>query len=214
MGSWRRRYRKSLGRIRWIQANGVLVKSIALLFLVVFLFSKAEADSRSSVSVEGRAFVTEQPRPVDQYEGLARAEYENRFEFKEIYSLKVHPFFQATTLPQAWGESVIADPRELYLAVEKNNYFAHAGYFTLVYEGTDGINPMDIASMKYWGDPLHSTTKASAGIHVGFTGNKIEFEAAYIPEQSQSSLPGKTSAWYPRKTRFPLRSEKNRVITS
>ena len=85
--------------------------------------------------------------------------------------------------------------------------YLQAGYFTLVYEGTDGINPMDIASMKYWGDPLNPITKASAGIHAGYTGNMFEFEAAYIPNQSPSTMPGEESAWYPRTARFPLRSE-------
>lgn len=200
---------------------------LVLLFTLGISAQFAFADSRGSISISDRSFLEEQPKPVQQHEGLLKVEYENTYHLIDgetaKTSFKFHPFIQVSSLPQTWGVRTtsyypdyypqgwgapqVTDPREFYLAEDIGNFYVRAGYFTLVYEGTDGVNPMDIASMKYWGDPLNAITKASAGIHTGYTSNSFEFEAAYIPEQVPSSLPGETSPWYPRRSRFPLRSE-------
>lgn len=188
------------------------MKSAAVLVVLLSFSNFAFGEARGYTAVESRSFFTEQPDPVEQHEFRLQAEYDNTFSFNKTFSLKVHPFFQVSTLPKAWGTGVIADPRELYLAADVESFYLRGGFFTLVYEGTDGINPMDIASMKYWGDPLTPLSKASAGIHAGYTGNMVEFEAAYIPNQSPSSLPGEESAWYPRRARFPLRSDEIELL--
>jgi hypothetical protein len=175
--------------------------------IATFYGSAAFGEARAHVFTEGRAFLGRQPDNVDKYEGRLQAEYDNTFAFSENFSFKLHPFFQVSTLPEAWGTPFIADPKELHLAMDVDGIYAQLGYFTLVYEGTDGINPMDIASMKYWGDPLRPITKASAGIHIGYASNMFEVQAAYIPEQSPSTFPGESSAWLPRKTEFPIQSE-------
>lgn len=183
------------------------MKSAAVLAVLLSYSSFAFGEARGYTAIESRSFILQQPEPVKQHELRLLGEYDNTFSAEKYFSLKVHPYFQVSTRPEAWGADYILDPRELYLAAEHESYYIQGGYFTLVYEGTDGINPMDIASMKYWGDPLAPITKASAGIHAGYTGNMFEFEAAYIPNQSPSTLPGEESAWYPRRVRFPLRSE-------
>lgn len=183
------------------------MKSFFMLFLSLIYTTAAFSDARAYIATEGRSFFSEQPDSVNQHEMRLLMEYDNTFSANDHFSLKVHPYFQISTLPKAWGADYIADPRELYLTAEANSVYLHGGYFTLVYEGTDGINPMDIASMKYWGDPLNPISKASLGLHAGYTGNVFEFEAAYIPNQSPSTLPGEESAWYPRRARFPLRSD-------
>lgn len=179
-----------------------------LIAIIFFLYSNsALAEARGYIATESRVFLSKPSPPVKQFEERLLAEYDNEFSANDWLSLKVHPFFMVTGQPEIWGTRAIIDPRELYVAAEYDAFYLRGGYFTLVYEGTDGINPMDIASMKYWGDPLMPITKASAGVHAGYTGNVLEFEAAYIPGQSPSSLPGEESPWYPRKVRFPLQSE-------
>jgi hypothetical protein len=74
------------------------------------------------------------------------------------------------------------------------------------WEGTDGLNPMDIASMKDWSDPLLTETRASGAIAVGRSGDAYDFEAAYIPYQTLWLLPGVKSPWLPRRFNFPIRS--------
>lgn len=186
-----------------MKSAAALASFLAIFFLPFSVFGEA----RGYIAAESRSFFSEQPDPVEQHELRLLAEYDNTFSAENYFSLKVHPFFQVSTLPKAWGSDYIADPRELYVAAEVESIYLRGGYFTLVYEGTDGINPMDIASMKYWGDVTNPIPKASAGLHTGYTGNLFEFEAAYIPNQSPSTLPGEESAWYPRRVRFPLRSE-------
>ncbi|MEK7355880.1 MAG: hypothetical protein AAB250_05495, partial [Bdellovibrionota bacterium] len=181
------------------------------LFLSLFVFAAfatAHAGEGSGhVSLEGIGFLSEQPSPVSSSEGRGEIEYSRRWTYGDSLSLRLHPFLYGNSSDKTWERQVTVDPREAYLEFSHETFYLRAGYETLKFEGTDGLNPMDIASMKDLGDPLTSPTRASGGLHAGYSGEKFDFEAMYVPRQTESSLPGEKSPWWPRRTSLPLRTD-------
>jgi hypothetical protein len=174
----------------------------------MLLASTAWAGAGSGrVSVEQIQFESRQPSPVENSEARAEIEYNRRWSFGDAISFRFHPFFYGNTSDESWERSATADPRELFVEYSLETIYVRAGYETLKFEGTDGLNPMDIASVKDLGDPLASQTRASGGVHAGYSGENLDFEVMYIPRQTESSLPGEKSPWWPRRISLPLRTE-------
>lgn len=184
------------------------------LLISVFVFASAARGGEGSgrISIEGLQSISEQPAPVSSTEGRGEIEYNRKFSISEKFSLRLHPYVYGNTVHQSWERPVTADPRELFVEFRHESFYARAGYDTLRFEGTDGVNPMDIASMKDLGDPLASPTRASAGVHAGFSGESFDFEAMFIPRQTESSLAGETSPWWPRRLTLPLRTETTELL--
>lgn len=180
-------------------------ETFALIFLVSIAAKAGEGSGH--VGIEGLQTLSEQPSPVPSAEGRAEIEYNRRWSFGDSISLRLHPFIYGNTGDKTWERQATVDPRELFIEYSREAFYLRAGYETLKFEGTDGLNPMDIASMKDLGDPLASPTRASAGVHVGYSGEKFDVEAMYVPRQTESSLPGEKSPWWPRRTSLPLRTE-------
>jgi hypothetical protein len=177
-------------------------------FLVVSaLPSAGAAEGEGHFALQGFSFLNPMPRPVDRFEGRAQLEYNNRYVLAPTLAFRYHPFLQATSLPKAWEHQVITDPREMFFEYEDDGFFLRAGFLTLRWEGTDGLNPMDMAAMKDYGDPLNAPSKASAGVQMGVSSESVDIEAMWIPWQTRSSLPGDESAWWPRKITLPLRTD-------
>jgi len=147
-----------------------------------------------------------QPAPVASGDTTSEAEYNQKFELNDVLSIRFHPWARTSADPYAWSSQSTFDPREISISETADNAALKVGYFTLKWEGTDGLNPMDIASMKDWGDPLNTPTKASAGIQFSKSFEHFDFEISYIPWNTPSSLPGTNSQWLPRKDNLPLRS--------
>ncbi|MES2962797.1 MAG: hypothetical protein V4760_02830 [Bdellovibrionota bacterium] len=191
-----------------------LKRELALLILfATFSMSAAQAGEGSGrVSIEGLQTLTEQPAPVSSTEGRGEIEYNRRFTFGEKFSLRIHPYLYGNTVHQSWERPVTVDPRQLFLEYSHESFYARAGYDTLRFEGTDGVNPMDIASMKDLGDPLASPTRASGGLQLGYSGENTDFQIMYIPRQTESSLAGETSPWWPRRLTLPLRTESTELL--
>lgn len=152
-------------------------------------------------------FLETQPQPVEANEGFFNAEYDKRFELTEKSALQFHPYSYASSLTGTRQQQFVLDPRAFYLEYAPTFGWVRAGYMTMKWEGTDGLNPMDIASMKDWSDPLSTESRASAALAVGKSGDRFDFEAAYIPFQTVWLLPGVRSAWLPRRLAFPLRTD-------
>lgn len=192
-----------------------LVLFSSLLFIAISAVD-ARADGSGQIGFQHLQFVSPTEPPAEQNEERLKFNYDNRLQIRKTrfrdgsssqWSLRTNLFFQASSLEEANEEQFFFDPTNIYLEYSKKNYYVQAGYFTLKWEGTDGMNPMDIASMKNWSDPLDSKTRASAGIHVGDSSKIIDWELVYIPKQTSSQLPGNTSAWWPRSSNLPLRTD-------
>lgn len=174
------------------------------------------ADGRGSISGEEVLFLEKPENPAHQNEERLKAEYDQRFyprarrsqsQPQSRWSFRAHAFTQISSHEKTADEQFFFDPTNVYFEYAHKGFYAQFGFFTLKWEGTDGVNPMDIASMKNWSDPLDSRTRASAGVHVGDSNNWFDWEAAYIPRQTSSQLPGDESNWWPRSDNLPLRND-------
>jgi len=182
------------------------MRTFLVLIFIIFRAEMALAMS-TKVTMESQNFLTKPPVPVEQGELLLKAELEHRFKPTSVFSFQFHPYIEVSSLPDSRSQQVLFDPREIYGEAYFFNNFIRVGYMTLKWEGTDGVNPMDIATMKNWSDPIASQTLASAGVQIGRSADWYDVEAAWIPDQTQSTLPGVKSAWLPRRLSFPLRSD-------
>lgn len=201
--------------------------TVAALFATLTLFvaaltlstNPALANARGSVAAEEVFFLEKPNEPAHQNEERLKAEFDQRFypnmallksagrNSSSRWSFRAHAFTQISSQEETAQEQFFFDPTNVYFEYAQKSFYAQFGFFTLKWEGTDGVNPMDIASMKNWSDPLDSRTRASAGLHMGNSTSLFDWEVAYIPLQTSSHLPGDESNWWPRSDNLPLRTE-------
>ncbi len=215
------RAREKIGRLRSekvtsraaaLAAEALLLArtAAAMLFALTTTLTPmpVQAESRANISAEEVFFISKPENPAHQNEERVKGEYDQRFyqRGKSRWSFRTHVNTQISSQAATNDEQFFFDPTNVYFEYADRNLYAQLGFFTLKWEGTDGVNPMDIASMKNWSDPLGSKTRASAGIHVGNSTDLVDWELAYIPLQTSSQLPGDDSAWWPRNNNLPLRT--------
>lgn len=183
---------------------------LALLFVVTacspFLAFAGEFSGTARITIRDARFLQAPPYPVENDEVSFTTDYDRRFDLSKKISFQFHPYLYGTTLKDRRQQQVVFDPRSFYLNVEPKFGWLKVGFLTMKWEGTDGLNPMDIASMKDWSDPLMSETRASGAVAIGKSGDSYDFELAYIPLQTLWLLPGTKSPWLPRRFNFPLRA--------
>ena len=189
---------------------------ISLLFLIsIFVFSHSahafELGGTTRLSLMEARFIEAPPAPVQQDEIQFTLDHERRIALHDGETSRLgfefHPFLYGTTVEGNRERQVVLDPRAGYFEWAGETIWVRAGTMTLKWEGTDGLNPMEIATQKDWSDPLNSQTRASAGFAIGRSGENVDIEAAFIPWQTRSLLPGERSAWLPRRATFPLRTD-------
>jgi hypothetical protein len=185
----------------------VIIKRAFWILSFTFVSLSANAAGTSRFTFETLEFLNEPAAPVSRNEVLLGVDYEKRFRLWRSLGFQFHPVARASSLKESRSEQIFFDPREAYLEWRRKQTFLRSGLLTLKWEGTDGLNPMDIASMKDWSDPIATETRASAGIEFGRTGEAYEFELAWIPQQTRSTFPGVKSAWLPRQFTLPVRND-------
>jgi hypothetical protein len=185
------------------------VKRARVLFFAAFAFlSTAHADDGTArVTVRESSFLASQPYPVEQHEVNFTADYDRRLDVREGIGFQFHPYLYGTSVQDRRQQSVVLDPRAFYVEFDPKFAWLRMGYMTMKWEGTDGLNPMDVASMKDWSDPLLTETRASGAVAIGRSGDKYDLELAYIPYQTLWLLPGTKSPWLPRRLLFPIRTD-------
>lgn len=177
---------------------------VVLPILSACLAWPALAEWGGRIQLQGDGFFKTPPSPVAAGQGQVEAEIDGGFRASKTFSLKFHPVVRATTAHEAWEKDVIFDPKEVYLEAAGKGSFLRLGFFTPKWEGTDGLNPMDIASVRDWSDPLGARTLATGGVQVGMSWSAAEFEAFYSPQQTRSLLLGERSPWLPRRLALPV----------
>jgi len=178
----------------------------ALALFIGATLAHADDSGTARISVRETSFLAAPPWPVEQNEVSFTTDYDRRFDVRSGVSFQFHPYLYGTTVQDRRQQSVVLDPRSFYLDLDPKFAWIRAGFMTMKWEGTDGLNPMDIASIKDWSDPLNTETRASGAIAIGKSGDKFDFEAEYIPYQTLWLLPGVKSPWLPRRFNFPIRS--------
>lgn len=122
------------------------------------------------------------------------------------WTATLRPRLEALARDEGHGRGFI-EPRETQLAWEPGSVRWSAGFFAPVWEGTDGVNPMDIASVRDLRDPLRSSARASAGVGFLWLPGDWHVEGFWVPRQTAALLPGVEGMWYPRGGQLLLASE-------
>lgn len=182
-----------------------------LILMLVFVPLFAVAEGSGKFILEGDTFINKMPEPVAQSEGRVDLQYDRDFRLSKTWTFKFHPAIRATSAPESWSSQAVFDPREMNFERERGGRSLRLGFFTPKWEGTDGVNPMDIASVKDWSDPLRAQTLASAGVQWAMSGEHTDFEVFYVPKQTKSLLFGKNSPWLPRSLNLPLTTDEAEV---
>lgn len=158
-------------------------------------------------------FLHSQQSPVSQSQTNLTLEFESKSLLSENWRLLFEPRLHLSSVPRLVDTSIDGDFRDTYLEHKNKDVHIQVGSFVKQWEGTDGVNPMDIATMKSYRDPLNSESLGSWGISFsGDNGSMINWEAFYVPDQTTSRLPGDNSPWLPRKTSLPLESENEQLL--
>lgn len=123
------------------------------------------------------------------------------------HSFKFHPVIKGSANKDQRQNTVDVNPKELYYQAAGSAFTLRIGAFTPYFEGTDGLNPMDIATVKDYSDILRIDNRASGGIWLGYGSGKFESEFFYVPIQTPGLYPGDKSVWWPRQYRLPVQTE-------
>lgn len=177
------------------------------LMLLTFWAFAAHAEFGGRVALEGAGFATKPAPPVEASQGQVEAEIDARWRWSKSLSFKFHPVVRANSARGSWERDAVVDPKEVHVEASGRNVFLRVGSFTPKWEGTDGLNPMDIASVRDWSEPLASKTLATAGVQFGFSRENFEIEGFYAPKQTRSLLLGARSPWLPRSLALPVHDD-------
>ena len=187
----------------------------AILCLLSFAFgfsSVSEAEISGRLHFEEDDFYESQVAPIGQYQDSFVFEFESKNKMSDWARLLFEPRVQLSSTPHLADTSIDFNTRDTLVEFRANDLHIQIGSFIKQWEGPDGFNPMDIATVKNYRDPLATESLGSAGLNLFSGGKNISWDAFYIPWQTRSRLPGENSRWLPRKTPFPLQSGQNSFL--
>lgn len=189
--------------------------SKALLWLTlasILTTSPSHAETAGRVRIGADHFFTRQLDPVASDEGFLGLELEGKYKLSDWLRFRLEPKARFSTADKIVDDQIDGDFRDSGFEGKFGNVRFQLGTFIRAWEGTDGLNPMDIASMKNYRDPLAGENLSSLGI--AFSGGQgfMTWDVLWVPRQTQSRLPGEKSPWLPRRATLPLEKESTRLL--
>lgn len=171
-----------------------LVSMVALLLIG----AAAQAEFSGRIRLEEDSFVDTQPTDVHRSEESALIQFELHEKLGDSWRLRIEPNARLSSVPRI-TDSFDGDLRDTNLEYKSDWIRLQAGSFIKVWEGPDGLNPMDIASVRNYRDPFSGETIGSVGLAAsGPIGENFSWDAIYVPWQTPVRLPGANSPWWPR----------------
>lgn len=183
------------------------------LLLLSFVFSfSAHAEISGRVHFEEDNFYSSQVEPIDNFQDTLTFELESKNKLSDSIRVLIEPRLVLSTTNNLIDAPLDYNTRDTLIEFKFENFHIQIGSFIKQWEGTDGFNPMDIATVKNYRDPFATESLGSAGINF-FGGEKsFTYDAFFVPWQTPVRLPGDHSRWLPRKTPFPLVSGQNSLL--
>jgi len=130
---------------------------------------------------------------------------------RRIYKFRSDFEFQTDYLTKDSQEQFQFNPASFYFEAKTNPLKWRAGFQTIVPEGPDILNPADVIHSKNWIDPMSPTHLSSLGLSVSQEIDAWQWEAFFIPRQTEPVLPGDYSPWWPREKRLPIESQNTEI---
>lgn len=141
-------------------------------------------------------------------------EFEEAQDFSEHWDFHLEPHLRLSTVPHIADTALDGDLRDTYIENKNGSFHMQAGSFIKVWEGTDGLNPMDLAAMKNLRDPFSGEVLGSWGLAMNGGDGFFTWDTLYVPYQTPSRLPGESAPWWPRHTDLPLEAENEQLLLS
>ena len=190
-----------------------MTKIFFLLLLTLEIpFSSAQADVAGRIRLEDMSYFKSQSPPVQQNEVSSTLELETKNNISENWRFRFEPKVRVTTADHTASVPVDGDFRDTQVEGKTGSLHVQVGSFIKNWEGTDGLNPMDIVTMKNLRDPLNSENLGSWGIAISGGEGLFTWDLIYVPWQTESRLPGEKSAWLPRSTNLPLEKDNTIIL--
>jgi hypothetical protein len=186
--------------------------ALSILSFILFAGRSARAEIAGRIRVGEDHFLKKQIDPVASDEGSLGLELEAKHNFSESWRLRFEPKVRLSTADHIVDAPIDGDLRDTQFEGKFGNYHFQGGTFIKVWEGTDGLNPMDIASMKNYRDPLASESLSSLGITMAGGEGFFTWDVLYVPRQTPSRLPGEKSPWLPRQATLPLEKDTTQLL--
>ncbi|MGZ3723779.1 MAG: hypothetical protein ACXVA9_12640 [Bdellovibrionales bacterium] len=171
------------------------------------------AEFSGRIRGEEQYFIEKQYGSASQAESSVQVELEEKQALGETWKFRLEPRVRFSTLTHPVDVPTDGDFRDTF--AEKNFGFmrVQAGSFIKAWEGTDGLNPMDIASVHSLRDPLNAESIGSVGLAaIANVSESVSVDALYVPWQTPVRLPGNNSPWWPQRTSLPLESGKMKLL--
>ena len=179
------------------------MKVLTLLFISIFVPPAYAASGQ--IKFRENVYLNNEPSPVPQSDTEGVLQFEDRKPLSNSWLVQVQPSARLYDAPRAGAFVVDFDGRNSYLETRANNFYLELGSFIKEWSGTDGINPMDIATIKSYRDPINSQSLGSWGIAAKSRGlTSWSWQMFYVPWQTSTKLPLAYTGWWPRTTTLPL----------
>lgn len=193
------------------------MKSLALsLTIITFILSDfalgAGLEKQGKLSIFANAMPGQTDRDVGSNQLGAEGNADFNYTFKNQLKLRFQPWLKIDSLNKSAEEKNQFEALELNLAWKEKSTQAKAGLSSINWEGTDFLNPMDLANAKNYRDPLNISNRSSAMLAVSSQSQRWGIDAVYIPWKSADLLPGTKSPWLPRYLALPTENQDTQFI--
>ena len=181
------------------------------MWMLLFTFFVASADTSGKISLDGNVLFKAPPAPVSQLTGASTFSLQMKDKISEAWRWKFEPQLRTRGPGELSEVDVEWNARESWLEYRSGDFRVQGGSLIKAWEGTDGVNPMDLATQKILTDPLRSENLGSFGLWAQWSHSPVTFEAMFIPDQTRSVLPGDHAGWWPRESEIPLEQDDARL---
>ncbi len=188
-----------------------VMKPLSFIFISIFVVPAFASSGR--IRLRENVYLNEQPNPVPQSDSEVTLQYESKTPLPNNWLFQFQPDVRLFDAPASGTFAADFNSRDTNFKMRTNDLYFEFGSFVKEWEGTDGINPMDIATIKTYRDPIHSDSLGSWGISVtSHTSTAWSWEAFYVPWQTPAIMPLGYSGWWPRSASLPLDQNGTQVL--
>lgn len=170
------------------------------------------AETSGRLRLQETSFFKKQKPPVRSSQESVTLEIEGKWSLSKSMRLRLEPKARYNSDPNIVDAPLDGDLHDTGVETKLGSVRLHVGSFVRVWEGTDGLNPMDVASMKNSRDPLGGESLSSVGLALSGGQNFFTWDVLYIPRQTRTRLPGPTSPWFPRSNNLPLQRDDRSLL--